>query len=69
MDKGQDSCHRGVFNVLFNKYISSSVAMMVHRKVVKVVVESRVLDKPIIMISHKVQSIFLHVDFIKMWLL
>ena len=38
---------------------------MAHHKVVQVVVESRVLGKPISMESNKVQNIFLHGDFIK----
>ena len=50
---------------MFNKYSCSGLATMAHHQVVKVVVEVRVLDKPIIMESYKVQSIFLHVDFIK----
>ena len=38
---------------------------MAHHKVVQVIAEERVLGKPIIMESDKVQSIFLHVDFVK----
>ena len=39
--------------------------MMAHHKVVQVVAEARLLGKPIIMESDKVQSIFLHGDFVK----
>ena len=39
--------------------------MMVHHKVVQVLAEVRVLAKPIIMELDKVQSIFLHVYFLK----
>ena len=51
---------------MFNKNSCGSLATMAHHKVVQVVVEARVLGKPIIMESDKVQSIFLHGDFVKM---
>ena len=50
---------------MFNKNSCGSLAMMAHHKVVEVEAEARVLGKPIIMESAKVQSIFLHGDFVK----
>ena len=43
----------------------TKIATVVNHKVLQVVVEARVLGKPIIMESDKVQSIFLHGDFVK----
>ena len=50
---------------MFNKYNCGVLAMMANHKVVQVVAEPRVLGKPIIIESDKVQSIFLHGDFVK----
>jgi len=49
---------------VFNKKNCGSLDMMAHHKVVHVVVEARVLVKPIIMESDKVQSIFLHGNYV-----
>ena len=67
--KGRDCCGEGVFKVEFKKHGSNSLAMMVHDKVVQVVAKSRVLAEPVIMVSHKVQYILLHADFMNTWLL
>ena len=54
---------------MFIKDNCGGLATMDHHTVVKVVAESRMLSKHIIMISHKEQIIFFHAGFVKMWLL
>ena len=68
-EKGRDYCGECVFKFAFNKHRSGSLAMMVHDKVVQIVVKPRLLVEPVIMVSHKVQCILLHVDFMNTWLL
>ena len=67
--KGRDCCGEGVFKVAFNKHRSSSLDTMAHDKVLQIVEKARVLAEHVIMVSHKVQCILLHVDFMNTWLL
>ena len=58
-----------MFKVMLNKYRSGILALMPHNKVLQIVVKERVLFEPVIIVSHKVQCILLHADFMNTWLL